>query len=138
MAGAFQPPPVAFMTELTQSMSGVNYPLIFDKVTINEGNAYNTLHGNFVAPYNGTYLFTVTSCAVGGHFNTLDILVDGTTFGSVRCGDTNYHECSTKVFIKALTAGDDVYIRHQNYGDSIYASSIEGYPVFGGALLHTH
>ncbi|XP_052784758.1 heavy metal-binding protein HIP-like isoform X2 [Mya arenaria] len=131
-------PKVVFMAELTQTVTGTNHHIYFDKVTLNEGNAYNPHHGTFVAPVNGTYQFTITTCSTGGHYNILDLVANTEVVGRVTCGDTTYVECTSNTFYVILNSCDDVYVRHQADGDFIYASGRLGLPVFGGVLLHTN
>ena len=59
--------PLAFLAMLTSDVTGSNHHIFFNYVKLNVGNAYNPSHGMFVAPYNGTYQFTVSNCSNNGH-----------------------------------------------------------------------
>ncbi|XP_060602819.1 heavy metal-binding protein HIP-like [Ruditapes philippinarum] len=64
---------VAFMAELTKTITGQNHHIYFDDVKLNIGNAYNPHHGTFVVPVNGTYQFSVTACSSGNHYIVLEL-----------------------------------------------------------------
>ena len=59
---------VAFMAQLSQNLvnPAVGHVVIFDNVTTNEGNSYNSLHGIFTAPVNGTYNFNLIASSQPG------------------------------------------------------------------------
>ena len=51
---------VSFSAKMSNVLEINNNDIIkFDDVLTNVGNAYNPTSGKFVAPYNGSYLFTV-------------------------------------------------------------------------------
>ena len=51
---------MAFTAYLNKQVShlGINHPIPFDKVLINDGNAFNVNTGIFRRPNTGVYLFT--------------------------------------------------------------------------------
>ncbi|XP_052224717.1 cholecystokinin receptor-like [Dreissena polymorpha] len=60
MAAPSGHPPIAFKAILTRAVRpGPNQRIIFDDVKLNLGNALNQHLGGFIAPLNGTYLFSV-------------------------------------------------------------------------------
>jgi len=120
---------------LTSSVTGSNHRIFFNDVKLNEGNAYNPNHGVFVAPYNGTYLFTVTACCPGSHYIGLEFRVNNLVYDKIRAGDNAYDECSSKSMFVSLKEKDDVFIQHENHGDYLFASAEKGFPSFGGVLL---
>ncbi|XP_053404856.1 heavy metal-binding protein HIP-like [Mercenaria mercenaria] len=126
---------VAFMAYLTKTITGSNQHIYFDDVKLNLGNGYNRHHGTFVAPVNGTYQFTVTACTAPSHYIVLEITVNSSTLGKVIAGDLIYSDCSSKVFLAQLQAGDDVFVQHRTTGDYLYAAPVFGFPSFTGVLL---
>jgi len=127
---------VAFFAQLTLTITGQNHHIIFDNVKLNFGSAYNPIHGNFVAPSNGTYQFTTTACSMGRHYIVLDIYINTVVYDSIIAGDSAYDECNSKTVFVSLKQRDDVFIKHGHYGDYLSAFITDGYPSFGGVLLY--
>ncbi|KAH3785880.1 heavy metal-binding protein HIP-like [Dreissena polymorpha] len=116
-------PPVAFKAHLTSSSNpGLNQRIIFDDVQLNLGNAYFQHLGGFLAPLNGTYLFSVSVCSHGGHFILLDLMKNTNRIGGILAGDSLYDDCSSETTVTQLNAGDQVYVQHhESSGDLIFA-----------------
>ena len=114
--------PVAFKAHMTKSVSpGANEHIIFDDVQVNLGGAFHEHTSVFLAPVNGTYLFSVSVCSAAGHFIVLDLMRTTTMIGRILAGDTAYDDCSSETTITVLTAGDEVYVQHRNnVGDYIH------------------
>ncbi|KAL4217376.1 hypothetical protein ACF0H5_023827 [Mactra antiquata] len=127
---------VAFSAELTTTITGSGHHIYFDNVKLNLGNAYNPHHGTFVPPINGTYLFSLTLCSNGGHAVVLQLNANNDILGRMLAGDDSYSECSSKVLIAHLHAGDDVYVQQYGSHDYLYAVAGYGYPLFTGVLIH--
>ena len=127
---------MAFYAKLTSDVTGPNHHIIFDDVKLNAGSAYNPIHGIFIAPTNGTYQFTMTACSLWRHYIALDLHVNTLIYDSLIAGDTAFNACSSKTVFVSLKQNDDVYIKHDNYGDYLLATSRDGYPSFGGVLLY--
>jgi hypothetical protein len=104
-------------------------------VELNIGNAYNVLHGNFIAPVNGTYMFSLYACSNSGHVIVLDLMQNGALFGHFLTGDGDIAGCNSRTFIMELKKGDDVYVSQGSYGDYLLAYGLYGYPHFSGVLL---
>lgn len=127
---------MAFAAYLNTTLNGQFHNIFFNDVQLNIGNAYNPHHGMFVAPFNGTYLFSVTACCQSNHWIILLLTVNDSVVGRIRSGGYRHDTCSTKVFLQQLIAGDDVYVKHEDLGDNLSASG-NGNPSFVGALLFT-
>ncbi|XP_060602825.1 heavy metal-binding protein HIP-like [Ruditapes philippinarum] len=127
---------VAFMAELTKTITGQNHHIYFDDVKLNIGNAYNPHHGTFVVPVNGTYQFSVTACSTAGHYIVLELNANNDILGKVLAGDDSYGDCNSKVFLAQLQTGDDVFVQHISQGDNLLSASSYGKPSFTGVLLH--
>jgi hypothetical protein len=118
----------------TSITSGQKQGVIFNQVELNNGNAYNVLHGNFLAPINGTYLFVIYACSQVAHAIVLDLMLNGSSVNHVLAGDQNYHACNSNTLIIELKKGDDVYVSVGS-GDYLKAEKSYGYPHFSGVLL---
>lgn len=108
---------------------------MFDEVALNIGNGYKVLHGNFIAPVSGTYLFTVHVCSGLGHSEVLDLMLNGHSIGRVLTSAHDNHECNTGTWVKQLNAEDDVSVSTGTYGDLLYVNPSYGKPNFLGVLL---
>ncbi|XP_045202224.2 heavy metal-binding protein HIP-like [Mercenaria mercenaria] len=133
---ALQHKPTAFLAEITNSISGSSFRVYFQNVKLNLGNAYIPHHGLFIAPVNGTYLFSVSACSKAGRYITLSIVAKNIAAGHLLAGCSSITDCNSKDFLLWLQAGDDVYIRHSGEGDYLFANSKYGYPTFSGVLVH--
>lgn len=76
--------------------------VIFDKVSLNEGNAYDKTSGIFTAPLNGIYSFTWTTATRGGKLIT-KMFTDGS-------GRNGIEVTTSHVNIK-MKKGDKAWIR---------------------------
>ena len=87
-------------------------PVIFDKVKINIGSGYNSLHGNFRAPVSGVYAFSTTLSA-SSHNQYHVAIVKGNATNEIGYlfadPDTNWHMRSTTVF-SHLNSGEEVWV----------------------------
>jgi len=126
--------PVVFLAMLTTTVTGHDHYIHFDEVRLNVGNAYNPIHGVFVAPYNGTYQFTLTGCSYDAHIAVLNIFVNTVVYDTLLAGDQNYTECSSKTIYVSLKENDDVFVKMSG-GDYLCANRGFGLPSFGGVLL---
>jgi hypothetical protein len=126
---------VAFKASLTTTLTGgQKQAVIFNRVDLNIGNAYNVHHGNFVAPINGIYLFSLHACSHDGHYIVLDLLSNGSKVGHLLAGDYDTNNCNSNTFIMDLKQGDDVYVSTGG-GDYLRTYEPDGYPHFSGVLL---
>ncbi|VDI72882.1 Hypothetical predicted protein [Mytilus galloprovincialis] len=128
--------PIAFVAELTKTITGVNQQIHFDHVKLNLGNSYYLSHGNFIVPVNGLYLFTITACSHTNHYVVLELTVNTAVVGKVLAGDTAYNECSSRTFLQQLSSGDDVFVQHKTTGDYLLSYAGHGLPSFSGVLLN--
>ena len=128
---------VAFKAHLSQAVisPGENQRIVYDDVQLNLGGGYHAHLGGFVAPINGTYLFSVAVCSIGNHYIVLDLVKNDVMIGRVLAGDTVYNDCSSETTISELTAGDEVFVQHHStVGDLIHVNE-NILNSFTGALL---
>ncbi|XP_048765817.2 heavy metal-binding protein HIP-like [Ostrea edulis] len=107
--------------------------VVFGKVTLNSGSAYNGNTGIFTAPTDGIYSFTWTILTkMGSYFNT-QIVINGNIVGynyvDGKAGSAQYEASSTTAVIR-MKKKDKVWIR-ANSGEAKYAykewSSFSGF-----------
>lgn len=126
---------VAFFSTMAnhQTHLGVNQNVIFDNVVTNHGNGYSNHAGDFRAPVDGTYVFSVTLVDLSvndAHF----AIVKGTTdVGNLylRGQGMPLTTTSTTVVLD-LAQGEDVFIKNKNLDQSLFGNY---YCSFSGFLL---
>uniref|UniRef100_A0A8W8LMJ7 C1q domain-containing protein n=1 Tax=Magallana gigas TaxID=29159 RepID=A0A8W8LMJ7_MAGGI len=110
---------IAFQSSLTNNLNNMknHETVVFDKVSVNEGKAYDSSSGIFTAPLDGTYSFTWTTLTTGGKYFISEIMQNGKvitknyTDGRGRDG----YEMSTSHANIKMKKGDKVWIR--TYGN---------------------
>ncbi|KAL3836227.1 hypothetical protein ACJMK2_021666 [Sinanodonta woodiana] len=111
-------PTVAFHAYLNKEVGSVQSAhVIFDTVLLNIGNAYSPLHGIFRAPYNGTYLFSMT--AVIPSLNMLYFFLKKNDiteeFVFADHMHTNDYTQASKTTVLALNVNDYVWVEASGY-----------------------
>ena len=68
--------PIAFSASLSHNIVqlGTQQEILFDQVHLNAGNSYDVRHGNFRAPIDGTYEFSVSMLSPGGKWAGVEIV----------------------------------------------------------------
>jgi hypothetical protein len=107
--------------------------VIFGKVTLNSGSAYNGNTGIFTAPRDGIYSFTWTTLTTSGKYFYTEIVINGNTIGynhaDGKSGSSQLDSSSTTAVIR-MKKQDKVWIRtHSRRGQYAYAhwSSFSGF-----------
>ncbi|XP_062619514.1 complement C1q tumor necrosis factor-related protein 3-like, partial [Saccostrea cucullata] len=128
---------VAFHTTLTNHLQnmGKQQTVIFDKVTLNEGNGYDKKTGIFTAPEKGVYTFTWTIMTKAEKYFVSEIVHESKRIAKNYAdgrGITGYDMSSTHANIK-MKKGDKVWIRtYDGYGQYAYG---EHWSYFSGNKL---
>ncbi|XP_062597453.1 heavy metal-binding protein HIP-like, partial [Saccostrea cucullata] len=126
---------IAFHSRLSKAQVNLanNAVVVFKKVTLNHGNAYDAKTGIFTAPEDGIYSFTwIILTQAGKMFNT-DIVLNSNIIGYNHAdgvsGSSSYSSGSSTAIIK-MKKNDKVWIRTHG-GDGQYAvvswSSFSGF-----------
>lgn len=112
----------------------------FDKVLLNDGNAYSPLHGHMIAPVRGVYLLSFTIYADPQTHLAFEIVLNGQRI------DVMYAEAKglsdgmsqSKAFPILLEKGDMVWLRtYPGYeGSNVYGSIGFYHNSFSGVLLY--
>ena len=117
---------VVFQSTLTKNLQNLKYheTVIYDKVTLNEGNAYNKDTGKLTATVEGVYALSWTTLSSPGKYFLTEIVHNGNAIWMAlsQCdgrGQSGWPSSSNQVNIK-MKKGDKVWIR--TYGkDGLYA-----------------
>jgi hypothetical protein len=67
---------VYFSVQCTTSYSGNAQQIVFDRVLVNAGNAWNTTASKFQAPYTGNYFCSFAAAAPGSEYGGIDLYVN--------------------------------------------------------------
>lgn len=128
---------VVFQSSLTKTMENMKHQetIIFDTVSLNEGNAYDKTTGTFTAPFDGLFSFTWATLTKGGKYFITEIVRNGQRMAynhNDGRGLETYSMSSSHANIK-MKKGDKVWIRtHENLGQFVYGAN---YCNFSGVKL---
>nr|XP_011425247.2 complement C1q tumor necrosis factor-related protein 3 [Crassostrea gigas] len=115
---------IAFQSSLKGNLENMKTyeTVIFNQVSLNEGNTYNTTSGKFTAPVDGVYFFSWTTLSDAGKYFITEIVLNNIpiaynrTDGRGRPNNSGFVMSSSNANIK-MKKGDKVWIRtHYNYG----------------------
>nr|XP_034307456.1 complement C1q tumor necrosis factor-related protein 2-like isoform X2 [Crassostrea gigas] len=106
---------IAFQSSLTKQLENMKNQetVIFDKVSLNEGNAYDNSSGIFTAPLNGIYSFTWSIVTKAGKYFVSEIVRNGQKVVYNHSDGRGHNEWSmstAQANIK-MKKGDKVWIR---------------------------
>ena len=126
---------VTFSAFATRSINiGFGYAtLIFDRVTINEGQGYSGRTGVFTCPISGFYVFTWTLQTIANKSLNSYIVKNGGNKSTRFCdidAKTSSRASASNTEVMHLTKGDRVYIQGGGYLSSHdYVSSFNGWKI---------
>ncbi|XP_061177412.1 complement C1q tumor necrosis factor-related protein 3-like isoform X1 [Saccostrea echinata] len=112
---------IAFHTRLSkrQENLGKSVVVVFGKIILNTGNAYDGMTGKFTAPEDGIYSFTWTMLTAPGKYFNTEIVLNGNIIGynfvDGATGSSHHSSGSSSAIIK-MKKKDEVWIR--TYGDN--------------------
>lgn len=106
-------PAIAFMTTLKDTLAHIEsgVQLKFDHVILNSGNAFNSFHGNFVAPRTGTYFVTYTITGTAHSWIRIRLLRNGLHISHLINPDHNSFFKTTESVLVHLNKNDDVWLQ---------------------------
>ena len=99
----------------------------------NIGKGYHGLHGNFVAPVAGMYVFHASLLSLGGHVHA-SLMKNGQEMAKFDIEQTYY--TNSHMVVIELNAGDDVAVKNADYPDKVYYG--HHYSTFSGFLLYAY
>ena len=109
----------------------------FTSTVANVGNAYDTQHGYFEAPCDGTYLFSVVLCTGQNNWVVFNIMQDGNSIRESFSGYSSWHTCGPSTVVTQMKSGSRVWviIERENGGQ---IESGYGIPSFTGVFLNNY
>jgi len=130
--------PIAFWAVLSHDIAslGTRQQIRFDKLVTNIGGGYDDRHGEFRAPVDGTYEFSVSMLMNPGHWAGVEIVRDNTPVAKARTGDDAKWSMATAVVTLYMKAGQDVWVEHIAESDNalIYGQDTSA---FSGHLIQS-
>ena len=114
----------------------------FTHIQKNVGGGYNKSTGEFTAPVDGVYLFTLQLCSEKNKTVIMDIVADSSTIGNLNFFQ-NWKDgpCVSTNAVAVLSRGKRAWIRCKtaSSGDSVfnYRSDRDNGNKFSGTLIHT-
>ena len=135
---------VAFTAYLDKKIShlGINHPIPFDKVLINDGNALNVHTGIFLCPQSGVYLFTFNIESVDSRgLIVVKLVIDGVNqldaTASAPSGATRTDAMGGNTAIVRVTAGQSVWVATYDQNDvELWNAGVFRYTSFSGVFLY--
>ncbi|XP_060587485.1 uncharacterized protein LOC132742995 [Ruditapes philippinarum] len=112
--------------------------LVFRVIKVNQGGAYNSRSGIFVAPQNGTYSFNAHLCLVAGNALGFDVMVGSSVYSSTYARGYTGCGCSSVPAIAVLKQNDQVYLRWKTYSHTSSSVICQSIPqsTFTGMLIN--
>ena len=131
--------PIAFTTTLTKTTNniGINQNIVFDHVLLNLGNGYHNLHGIFIVPQNGLYVFSANIMFDNVGHDNADVAIahNGQDIAKLYThGNGGSWAHSSQSVVLQANQGDEVWVRNIDYiNTSVYGKK---YSSFSGYLLY--
>ena len=121
---------------------GVNQNIAFKSVMMNLGGAYNALHGVFLVPRDGVYLFSSSLVSDSQSHSTnvhAAISVNGNKAAKILAiSEANRHrDQGSNTLIADLKKGDQVWVKNVDNNDATICG-INGFSTFSGYLLYPY
>ncbi|VDI73382.1 Hypothetical predicted protein [Mytilus galloprovincialis] len=126
---------VAFHARLKNDLTsiGTNQPIVFDDVTLNNGNAYNSGDGIFITPVAGVYVFALSIMVVREHHISVTLKSTDGVIGIIYVDDGQFtFNSASNVFLTRLNKGVHVWARKEGANGNFLHG---GYSTISGFLL---
>ncbi|XP_071146510.1 cerebellin-3-like [Mytilus edulis] len=105
---------VAFTAWLSKTTTlGTNYAVVYNKLLLNKGNAYNVHTGHFTVPVRGLYLLSASIMASPRQHVALSMVRNGINFDALYgdSRDVNKYSSQSRSYTVMLQTGDKVWMR---------------------------
>ncbi|XP_045179368.2 semaphorin-5A-like [Mercenaria mercenaria] len=132
-------PNVAFNAYWVDDLSpAAGQTMVFTRVLVNEGGAYNNSTGEFTAPVHGTYSFSAQMCFANNQNLYFDIKVGDTTYASSYAFDASAVSCPMAQAVATVKKHQKVIVQwtHTTYTGNyiVRGDALRNY--FTGILVH--
>lgn len=130
------PARVAFTVYLDHAVShlAVDQFIHFNKVLLNEGNAFNVSSGKFLCPQSGIHLFSFNLQSEGIGLTAAKLVVDG--INQLDAISTNPNEMGGNTAVLRITVGQSVWVANHFRSDvELFDTDDFRYTSFSGVLL---
>lgn len=130
---------VAFTAYIDKTISHlrINQTVPFNKVLLNDGNAFNVHTGIFSCPHSGVYLFTFNIETYGNGFIHTKLVVDGENQLDAVTWGLQSTDMSGNTAILRITAGQSVWVATYYSNDvELFKTDTYRYTSFSGVLLY--
>ena len=111
--------------------------IYFSTTVANVGNAYDTRHGYFEAPCDGTYLFSVILCTSNDNWLIFKIVQDDNILGQGHPGDSSWNACAPSTVVTRMKRGSRVWVEMDRVKGG-RTNSGGGIPSFTGVFLNNY
>ncbi|XP_053393544.1 uncharacterized protein LOC128555361 [Mercenaria mercenaria] len=118
---------------------GIDHPIIYNKVLLNEGSAYNNNSGMFTCPMDGLYVFYFSVSTNGVHQVVAKLVVDGTNQVDAISDTfhTSHEAQGGNLVVLSLQRGQQVWVANYRWVDqSVQDSNASRFSTFSGFLLY--
>ncbi|KAK3084667.1 hypothetical protein FSP39_017192 [Pinctada imbricata] len=128
-------PKVAFHAGLNKDVENLPYnsKLVFDKVYLNQGLAYDPITGVFTCPTHGIYVFHWTITTKAGKYFYTDFMVNGQMVGRSHPNANTVNRASSSSVVQRLKKEDKVWIEPLDSYSGQYAYA--GWSFYSGYML---
>ncbi|XP_063408235.1 heavy metal-binding protein HIP-like [Mytilus trossulus] len=126
---------VAFHARLKNDLTsiGTNQPIVFNDVTLNNGNAYNSGDGIFITPVAGIYVFALSVMVVREHHISITLKSTDGVIGVIYVDDGQFtFNSASNVFLARLNKGVHVWARKEGANGNFLHG---GYSTISGFLF---
>ncbi|XP_052282153.1 coadhesin-like [Dreissena polymorpha] len=111
-----------------------NDDVLFKRVLINDGEAYNVESGRFTSPVDGTYSFILQYCVAPNRFAHVEIVKNGKSLQRGAIIAARWTQCANLHSMTWLQAGHHIWIRC-TYPTLLYEDRY-AWTTFSGALMY--
>ena len=111
--------------------------MLFDNIETNLGGFYDNSSSMFLCPYNGVYIFSISTRSYTNFYMYARIIHDNNPVAGTASDEVANDQGSVMAIIECLS-GESVWV--ENYGDNrvLGGSSVMKYSSFSGFLLHAY
>ena len=122
----------AFHAEVSKNIQNLphNHKVVFDRIHLNEGGAYDPKSGIFTCKEPGIYVFNwYLTTQVGKYFHT-DLMVDGVLQGRLHVIGSSKDQAASNMVVVKLKPGSKVWV--EPYSTNVGQYAYGGWCYFSG------